>query len=62
MISPRFLANNVQIENPHKTGEFMDVPPLQDAIVMNVGDLMMRWTNGRSYCSCCIRLPVDLLY
>ena len=24
----------------------MDVPPVKDAIVMNVGDLMMRWSNG----------------
>jgi len=23
----------------------MDVPPLRDALVMNVGDLMMRWSN-----------------
>lgn len=36
-----------QIENPHQPGEFMDVPPIKNAIVMNVGDLMMRWSNGR---------------
>lgn len=23
----------------------MDAPPLRDAIVMNIGDLMQRWTN-----------------
>ena len=40
---------NSKIENPHKPGEFIDVPPLQDAIVMNVGDLMMRWSNGESH-------------
>ena len=36
----------LKIENPHKAGEFMDVSPLKDSIVMNVGDLMMRWSNG----------------
>lgn len=35
-----------QIENPHKPGEFIDAPPVKDAIVMNIGDLMQRWTNG----------------
>ncbi|KAL2059081.1 hypothetical protein ABVK25_000373 [Lepraria finkii] len=38
-------CGGLQIENPHKSGEFIDVPPLKDAIVMNVGDLMMRWSN-----------------
>ena len=35
-----------QIEDPHKSGNFIDASPLKDAIVMNVGDLMMRWSNG----------------
>ena len=30
----------------------MDVPPLQDALVMNVGDLMMRWSNGMLQSTC----------
>ena len=40
-----YLADAAQIENPHKPGDFMNVPPVQDALVMNVGDLMMRWSN-----------------
>ena len=40
-------ADRFQIENPNKSGEFIDVPPLKDAVVMNIGDLMMRWSNGR---------------
>ncbi|KAL9105012.1 MAG: hypothetical protein Q9163_000109 [Psora crenata] len=40
-------CGGLQIEDPHKPGNFVDVPPLKDAIVMNVGDLMMRWSNGR---------------
>jgi isopenicillin N synthase-like dioxygenase len=27
--------------------EWIDAPPRQDAIIVNVGDLMTRWTNGR---------------
>ncbi len=42
-------CSRFQIENPHKPGEFIDVPPLKDAIVMNVGDLMMRWSNGKPH-------------
>lgn len=51
LFSPRLKAacSLLQIENPHKPGEFIDVPPLKDAIVMNVGDLMMRWSNGKSH-------------
>jgi isopenicillin N synthase-like dioxygenase len=37
-----------KIENPHKPGDFIDAPPVKDAIVMNIGDLMQRWTNGAS--------------
>lgn len=28
-------------------GEWVDVPYLEDAFVINVGDLMQRWTNGK---------------
>ena len=28
-------------------GTWHDVPPLADSFVINVGDLMLRWTNGR---------------
>ncbi|CAD6593771.1 MAG: hypothetical protein ASARMPRED_007948 [Alectoria sarmentosa] len=38
-------CGGLQIENPNQPGEFIDVPPLKDAVVMNVGDLMMRWSN-----------------
>lgn len=37
----------IQIENPHKEGDFLPAHPLKDAIVMNVGDLLQRWTNGK---------------
>ena len=40
-------ANFVKVEHPHKEGLFVPAPPLKDAIVMNVGDLLQRWSNGR---------------
>ena len=36
----------MKVGNPHKEGEFIPAHPLKDAIVMNVGDLLQRWTNG----------------
>ena len=40
----------LEVEIPGRKGEFMPVPPLEhesNALVMNVGDLMMRWSNDR---------------
>ena len=34
----------LQVER--KSGEFMDVTPIEGTIVMNAGDLLSRWTNG----------------
>lgn len=31
----------------HKTGEWVDVEPISDAVVVNTGNLMMCWTNDR---------------
>ncbi|MEZ5342524.1 MAG: 2OG-Fe(II) oxygenase family protein [Acidimicrobiales bacterium] len=28
-------------------GEWLDVPPLDGAFVMNVGDMLHRWSNGK---------------
>ena len=30
-----------------RSGEWVDAPPLQNAFAVNLGDLMMRWTNDR---------------
>ncbi|KAL9131691.1 MAG: hypothetical protein Q9217_000432 [Psora testacea] len=38
-------CGGLQIGDPHKPGSFIDAPPLKDALIMNVGDLMMRWSN-----------------
>ncbi|KAI4118484.1 MAG: hypothetical protein LQ345_001477 [Seirophora villosa] len=38
-------CGGLQIGDPHKPGQFIDAKPLQDAIVLNVGDLLQRWSN-----------------
>ncbi|KAL8917798.1 MAG: hypothetical protein Q9172_005687 [Xanthocarpia lactea] len=39
-------CGGLEIENPQKKGEFIAAEPLQDAIVLNVGDLLQRWSNA----------------
>ena len=39
-------CGGLEVENPHKPGEFIKALPLKNAIVMNIGDLLMRWSNG----------------
>ncbi|KAK7704123.1 hypothetical protein SLS64_008681 [Diaporthe eres] len=39
-------CGGLQVEHPRKPGEFVDATPMKGALVMNVGDLLMRWSNG----------------
>ena len=39
-------CGGLEVENQHKSGEFIKALPLKNAIVMNIGDLLMRWSNG----------------
>ena len=39
-------CGGLEVENQHKPGEFIKALPLKNAIVMNIGDLLMRWSNG----------------
>lgn len=41
-------CGGLEVENQHKAGEFLKVLPIRGACVMNVGDLLMRWSNGIS--------------
>lgn len=41
-------CGGLEVENQHVPGEFIKVTPLKNAIVMNIGDLLMRWSNGKS--------------
>ncbi|KIX95423.1 uncharacterized protein Z520_08940 [Fonsecaea multimorphosa CBS 102226] len=38
-------CGGLQVEHPAGSGEFVDVPPLPGTCVVNVGDLLMRWSN-----------------
>ncbi|KAL8814851.1 MAG: hypothetical protein Q9223_005960 [Gallowayella weberi] len=38
-------CGGLEIENPSIKGEFIAAEPLQNAIVLNVGDLLQRWSN-----------------
>lgn len=35
------------LEVRHRSGEWLAAPPLRGAYVINIGDMMMGWTNGR---------------
>ncbi len=43
----------------HKNGQWIDAPPLEGCYIVNVGDMMARWTNGR-YKSTLHRVTGDL--
>jgi isopenicillin N synthase-like dioxygenase len=40
-------CGGLEVENRNAPGTFIEAHPLKDAIVMNVGDLLMRWSNGK---------------
>lgn len=40
-------CGGLEVEDPHKPGEFVPATPMPGACVMNVGDLLMRWSNGQ---------------
>ncbi len=39
-------CGGLQVEDPNVPGELIDAEPIEGALVMNVGDLLMRWSNG----------------
>ncbi|RDW72942.1 clavaminate synthase-like protein [Coleophoma cylindrospora] len=38
-------CGGLEVENQHKAGEFIKALPIKNAIIMNIGDLLMRWSN-----------------
>ena len=42
-------CGGLQVESPSKSGHFIDVDPMPDTLVLNVGDLLMRWSNGEYF-------------
>lgn len=39
-------CGGLEVEDPHAPGRFIPVTPVKNACVVNVGDLLMRWSNG----------------
>jgi isopenicillin N synthase-like dioxygenase len=39
-------CGGLEVEDPHMPGKFVPATPIRGACVMNVGDLLMRWSNG----------------
>lgn len=39
-------CGGLEIEDPNVPGRFIPAEPVKGALVMNVGDLLMRWSNG----------------
>ena len=39
-------CGGLQVEDPKSPGTFVDATPIKNAAVVNVGDLLMRWSNG----------------
>ncbi|CAJ2502549.1 Uu.00g099430.m01.CDS01 [Anthostomella pinea] len=38
-------CGGLQVEDPVVPGQFVDATPMKNALIMNVGDLLMRWSN-----------------
>ena len=45
ILLPQKASRGLQIERPD--GSWFDVPPIPGAFIINIGDLMQRWTNDR---------------
>jgi isopenicillin N synthase-like dioxygenase len=40
-------CGGLEIEDPKTPGKFIPAEPVPGAMVLNVGDLLMRWSNGK---------------
>lgn len=40
-------VGGLEVEDPKHPGEFRRAGPIEDAVLVNIGDLMMRWSNDR---------------
>lgn len=39
-------VGGLEIEDPREKGRFVGATPVEGSVVMNVGDLLQRWSNG----------------
>ncbi|KAK5634410.1 hypothetical protein RRF57_010124 [Xylaria bambusicola] len=42
-------GEGLQVEDPNQRGHFVDATPMNGALILNVGDLLMRWSNRICY-------------
>ncbi|KAB2575296.1 putative iron/ascorbate oxidoreductase [Lasiodiplodia theobromae] len=40
-------VGGLEVEDPHQQGSFHPAPPVEGTLLVNVGDLLERWSNGR---------------
>jgi isopenicillin N synthase-like dioxygenase len=40
-------VGGLEIEDPHKPGTFIAAEPIEDTVLVNIGDLLARWSNDR---------------
>jgi isopenicillin N synthase-like dioxygenase len=40
-------AGGLEVEDPSSPGKFRPAPPIPETVLVNIGDLMERWSNGR---------------
>lgn len=39
-------VGGLEVESPHGSGNFVAVSPIPGTVVFNIGDFLMRWSNG----------------
>lgn len=39
-------CGGLEVEDTSRPGMFVSAPPVKNSIIMNVGDLLQRWSNG----------------
>jgi len=38
-------CGGLEVEDPHSPGVFVPAPPVEGALIVNIGDFLMRWSN-----------------
>jgi isopenicillin N synthase-like dioxygenase len=39
-------CGGLEVQKAGALGEFIAAPPIEGALLMNIGDILMRWSNG----------------
>ena len=51
-------CGGLELEHPRHPGHYMPAKPIPDALLLNIGDMLERWTNGTSYTSFSLSPPL----